>query len=129
MNNKMQEKWTWARKENQDLWMNGQYDSKEEAIDQARNEVKAEGGNVIFVGKCEPVIPTPPFANNIIEQMGDRLCDEFPLDIVEDYILSITTKETNLLQEKLDNIWNDWLAITDKYPDMYKVIEIEEVEG
>ena len=124
----MKEKWTWARKESQDLWMNGQYGSKEGAIEHAKIVAIDEGLENIYIGKCKSYIPRSPDADIIIEKLGDRLCDEFPSDIVEDYILSITTKDTNLLQEKLDNVWRDWLAITEKYPDMYKIIEIEEVK-
>lgn len=124
---KMVEKWTWAREEDQELWMNGQFDSKEEAIEQASIEVESEDRDVIFVGKCNPIIPAPPSADNIIDRMGDSLCDIAQNDLVDDYVMSISLEDESLLQEKLDNMWSEWLEETDNYPSMFEVIDIEKV--
>jgi hypothetical protein len=124
----MEEKWTWARKESQDVWMNGQYSSREIAIEQAKMTAIDEGLENIYIGKCEAYLPGSPNADIVIERLGDSLCDEFPTDIVEDYILNISVDDGNLLQEKLDNAWSEWLEETDNYPNLYKIADVGEVK-
>ena len=131
----MSEKYTWARNKNQEVWGNGQFENKEDAIKQGRAELQHENDTfelenyeVFYIGKCQPYVPGSPDAELTLERLGDRMCDEFLPDMVEDFILDISIEDTRLLQEKLDNAWNEWLEETDNYPNLYKIADVEEIK-
>lgn len=127
-------KWTWARDEGQGVWMNGIYKTKDSAICGGRDEIQAENKEFelenrkkFYVGKINRYIPAPPDADVILEKMDDEMCDQFQSDIVEDYMISITIDDVELLQEKLDKAWNSWIKETENYPNLFEIIEVEEV--
>jgi len=127
-------KWTWVRDEGQELWMNGFYETKEAAICDGRDEIQVENKEFelenrekFYIGKCDKYIPGPPNADLILEQMWDRMNDEFQPDIVEDFMNEISVKDDRLLQRKLEKAWNEWMEETQNYPNFYKIIEVEEV--
>jgi hypothetical protein len=133
-------KYTWARRANQEIWMNGNYENREDAIEAGTNEIKSD--NIInqalgiegqtldkfYVGKSEQVIPKAPDADLILGIMWDELSDDHHLDLVESAMLDIKREEINLLQEKLNKIWDEWLDETDHIPNLYTVKDIEEVK-
>jgi hypothetical protein len=55
------------------------------------------------------------------------MCDVFEPDMVEDYLLDISIDDVALLHNKLDKVWNDWMRETENYPNLFEVIEIEEI--
>jgi len=127
-------KWTWVRDEGQELWMNGFYETKEAAICDGRDEIQVENEEFelenrkkFYIGKVSKYIPAPPDAALVLERLGDRMCDVFEPDMVEDYLLDISIDDVALLHNKLDKVWNDWMRETENYPNLFEVIEIEEV--
>lgn len=132
-------KWTWTRNRNEEIWSNGREDSREAAIEAARMEIKSdnmineeldisERQEKFYVGRCQYYAPPSPNADEIIEELYEKMCYEFSEDVVYDYLASITTEEEKLLQEKLDKAWDEWLEETEKYPDVFTIIDVEEVE-
>jgi len=127
-------KWTWVRDEDQGVWMNGHCETKEGAIRDGRNEIQQENKDFelenrekFYIGKLSKYIPAPPDADLVLERLGDRMCDVFEPDMVEDYLLDISIDDVALLHNKLDKVWNDWMRETENYPNLFEVIEIEEV--
>ena len=127
--------WTWARSSDQEVWMNGVFDSKEAAIGEGRAILKEEQETFkleeldhFYVGRCEEYVPSPPDADEVLEETADRMLDVFEKEVVDSAIYEISVGDTRLLQNKLEKAWNSWLEEIDWDFDAFLVVDIERVE-
>lgn len=135
----MSEKWIWSRNEDEELWVNGREDSKEDAVETGRNEIKSDNrinkelGNPeriekFYIGRCKKYIPPSPNADEIIENLYEIMCYDFPDDVALEYLTKINIDEEKLLQEKLDNTWSEWLEETNNDTNLFNIVDIEEIK-
>ena len=115
-------KWTW-NKTNDDLWMNGQFDTREDAIQEARNE----GITDFYIGQCELIpLRTDADIDRIMEELDELYGDESGCD---DYIYDgVSVENRKWFEDKLSDLIADFHEKAKIEPGWYRVLSEEHIQ-
>lgn len=112
----------WVYSLNEELFQSGYYNTKEECIEAAKEELP---DMTIFIGQCE----TPEFDWNIcaedyIEDIANDLYDQ--VGEVAD-CFEVSDNQEKALDEMLKETVEKWIATYNIQPCCYKVVNIEKI--
>ena len=119
------EKWMYSIGEN-DVWISGQYDTKEEAIEECKKDyfLTINKDVTCYVGRVDLYCPFID-VDDVIERLQEDAyehCGEASGDF-----LGATRDEVNELHDRLNKVFNEWLAEYDHQPTFGKMEDIEEI--
>lgn len=121
MNNKSK----WVYSTNPELFQSARYDSKEDAISDAKSDY-GDDYNVIYVGRTNEVHPYID-AELAIEQATESIYDVVG-EVSEDYLMYLPKEELEDLQKELNTVFDRWLTKYNNHPTFYQVEEIEPIK-
>lgn len=121
--------WSWNETDS-DIWRNGTFESKEEAIQDALENLdnieRSIHSTVIYVGECEDVpLRTDVDPDRIMEELDEKYSDDSGCD----YYLydGVTYEEREWLEDKLSKLINEFHKKIGLNTGWFKVITMEEV--
>ncbi|MFA4009723.1 hypothetical protein ACD491_16800 [Clostridioides difficile] len=135
------------QKENKDVWLyswdgecfgSDEYESKEEAIEAAKEELlnfrefgewvyDKEFGKLVYVGKREDVSLPGIDVEDTLERVQELIDDEFE-DYGEDWITRIKDEDRKILDNKLNEVFCLWVDKFGYKPTWFKVVEVEKIK-
>ena len=113
---KSKKQYTWTQ--NKNYWTNDVFNSIEECIEDAKTQ---NYSGYIFIGRVhyfEPKID----AINLLFELQEEACWEYG-NVAENWEFSRETVE--ILSERLNKCFKNWLEETNQEPDFYEVCDIE----
>lgn len=124
----MDGKWTFNFGDSE-VWTNdAEYDTKEEAIqggiEQAKEEYETGNSVNFFVGQMEEYIPHVD-ADYLIECASEDASSE--VGEVADGWPDYKRADLDILNSRINEVFNNWLKEIGEEPTFYKVVNIEEV--
>lgn len=124
----MKEIWLYNDNENSNWAFSEEYRSKEEAIEAAKKDKELET-NTIFVGK--KVAPRVAGINidSILEEIVINSTFGLEDGVADDFLNDISREHYEELEEKLNDIFFDWLKKYDYEPKWFEVENIEKIEN
>lgn len=123
-------KYTWERYRDSDIWMNGEFDSVEECIEDARNNYEM-AGKTIYIGECEPVsiggIDFDSVLDSVEQIMYDKV-GEASEGWTIGYIRGNPDRAAVLekYDKKLFDLVMEYLKEINQVPNFYKVRNVKE---
>ncbi|HBE9815969.1 TPA: hypothetical protein OLY61_000585 [Clostridioides difficile] len=135
------------QKENKDVWLyswdgecfgSDEYESKEEAIEAAKEELlnfrefgewvyDKEFGKLVYVGKREDVSLPGIDAGNILDYIQDRIDDEFG-EFGESWSSYIKDEDEKILNDRLNEVFENWINEFGYKPHWFKLTDKEEIK-
>jgi hypothetical protein len=116
--------WVWSFSE--DIFTSSAYDTKEEAIEDAKKE--CDHLESFFVGQVAPVdIHTGVDVEHIFSIIGDRAYDQVG-EVAADYLYDVERHHAEILEERLNYVVYKWMTEFDYKPSFFKVTNLERVE-
>lgn len=110
---------------NSDIWNGEEYETKEEAL---KEGIKArEGNELLRIGQQESVGASGIDIDLLIENVAENTIDEFS-EVGEGYLDDVTTEHREELEEKLNEVFFEWVNKYGYNPNFYRVVNIEEIE-
>lgn len=123
---KNNEKWIYS--ESQDLYWgySEEFDTKEKAIEAAKEDREIEC-STIFVGmKVAPTVCDID-VDSMLENIAMNTTERFD-DYADGFLENVSSEHFDELEEKLNNVFLEWMSKYDYNPNWFEVVEIEEVE-
>lgn len=125
-------KYSWNFDKDEEIWDNDTFDTIEECIEAARNDIKSDihhrgwKPTFIYIGMNEPFIPYVS-AENILEGIEQDAYDEFG-EAAESYSAynPKDREELDELDEKLNILIRDWMKKYGYYPNFWRIVDIKE---
>lgn len=129
-------KYTWEFDGDAEFWRNGTFDTIEECIQEAKEVMKAYGEehSKIYIGETEVFEPYV-YGTDVIEHLEVAAYDEYG-EVAESWDAWRTLKARGKkeaeaawadLDDKLNEVIDQWLKKYDLAPSFYRVVNIEEV--
>lgn len=123
-------KYTWEQYQDADIWMNGEFDSPKECIEDARNNYEM-AGNTIYIGECEPVSIDGIDFDSVLDSVEQSVYDKVG-EVSEGwhtgYIMG--NKERTAVIEKYNkkllDLVMEYLEEINEVPNFYHVVNIKE---
>ena len=123
--------YTWEFDGTADIWRNGEFDTIEGCIKEAKECYNAKPSDIIYVGETkhwEPFIN----ATYVLEQLETDAFEECG-KIAEDwcaynFVNWANAAEIDKLSEQLTEIVRQWLKDNNNYPNFYKIVNVEEIK-
>lgn len=100
--------------------------SREEAITEGTKLAKEEGLDSFRIGLQEDVGNPCICVNYILEQANIDMYEEVG-EVAEDYLRYISDKDKDLLENKLNEVFHEWLKTTNNESNFYKVLNDERI--
>lgn len=118
-------KWMYSIGEN-DVWISGKYDTKEEAIEDLKKDyfLMNHEDETCYVGKIEHYCPLID-VDDVIERLQEDACE--CCGEASDGFLGATGDEINELHDMLNKVFNEWLDKYNHQPTFGKIVDIEEI--
>ncbi|EQG35320.1 TPA: hypothetical protein MJC92_000236 [Clostridioides difficile] len=121
-----------------DIWLyswddecfgSNEYESREEAIQGAKEELKRFGEvkRWVYIGKKEEAYIPCLDAENILDYVQDRINDEFG-EFGESWSSYIKDEDEKILDDRLNEVFENWINEFGYKPDWCMVVDVEEVE-
>jgi hypothetical protein len=110
----------WAASSSEEFFSGDEFASREEAIDEGRNEYDAQGYDAFFVGRVVPfrlASHAQGLYKGLIEHISDLACSHVGPDVTEDYPYQT---------EEMFKKFCEFLASVPS-PDFYAVEDVEEI--
>lgn len=117
--------WTWSFEEDS-LWYNDAFDTKEEAITDGKECAKDEEKDCIYIGQIKLVGLPVIDAETILEQLGEQVYDEVG-EVAEDYLINVPKEAVQELEEALNKVFEEWATKHKQYPSFYTLHNIERI--
>ena len=123
-------KYTWERYRDANIWMNEEFDSIQECIEDARSN-GFEKGDTIFIGECKPVEITGIDFDSVLESVEQSVYEEVG-QVSEGwtigYIRGNTARAAVLekYDKKLLDLVMQYLEEIHEVPNFYKIINVKE---
>lgn len=122
------EKWMYQIGES-DVWLNDQYGTKEEAMEACKKEYeydpKEYEGKTCYVGRVDTYNAFID-ADGIIEHIQDDAWSECG-EVAEGFLSDVTKEQTEELQNKLNDVLQEWLTKHNLQPTFGDMVDIEEI--
>lgn len=122
-------KYTWNTDLNADIWYNDEFDTIEDCILDAKENYGIEEGTDIFIGEVvyyELYIDATTILDfleeDAYEQCGQVAGDWCTYDNIKDEL------KLEILSDKLTEVIREWLIEYNRYPDFYRIENIQMVE-
>lgn len=126
MYNEENQKWTYDIW-NSDIWTGGICDSKEEAIELAKDEAIENNKYSFRVGKVEKAFDYGIDVDVIIEDIQNSTYDECG-EVAENYLEDVTKEDKEELSDKLDKVFREWQEQHNYKPNFYTISDEEEIQ-
>ena len=123
-------KYAWKQYRNVDIWLNGEFDSVEECIEDARNNYEMEC-KTIYIGECEPVSIDGIDFDSVLDSVEQNMYDQVG-EISEGWNIGYIRGNTNRAaviekyDKKLLDLVMEYLKEIGEEPNFYKVVNIKE---
>jgi uncharacterized protein YegP (UPF0339 family) len=115
---------------NSEIWGTSEdYDTKEDAIKYGREEAKDTEYETDYfdVGQIEKYVPCGIDVDDVLDRLVDDAYDEVG-EVSDGYLSVITKEQENELEEKLNQVLNEWMEKHSLIPSFYKIVNVEKVE-
>jgi len=122
----IENKWTFNETED-GLWSNEMFDTKEEAIEGAKDYLEDEALQVMYIGQCV-TISLPTYID--VDSIFDRLSDQYAEECYEydDYLFDdVTKKDSDWLEDKMGNLMKEFYEKIKLESTQYTIEHIEEI--
>jgi len=117
-------KWVWDT--NDEMFRSDFFDTKEEAIEDARGQ--GDAGETIYVGQVvDPVTFTGVDVDGILERISEQVYEEVG-EVAIDYLSYVKKEDFSALEDELNSVIRKWMKERDYEPKFFKVDNIEGVE-
>lgn len=121
-------KWSYAIGDEED-YRGVFFDTKEEALKEARNEVKSDdsysGDEVIWVGKVKTFTPVVSVADDLLYDLQDQAYDEAGY-YAEDWLDDVKKEDQDELDNAIQSCFMEWLEKHPEYKPEFFTIEDSE---
>lgn len=119
-------KWTYEFNLKTDIWRQGLFDTKEEAIEEAKSELKYYdySDGTIRIGECKEVLNYGIDVDSVLEDISESVYSEVG-EAAEDYLRYVNKNEKEELNDKLNEVFFEWQEKYGHKPEYY-TIENEE---
>ncbi|MCE4883872.1 hypothetical protein LW316_10070 [Clostridioides difficile] len=119
----------WLYSWDDECFKSDEYESKEEAIEAAKEELKRFGefGRLVYVGKKEKVNIPNIDAEKALERVQDRIDDEFG-GYGEDWFENIHVEDILILENRISEVFKKWIDEFEYKPYWFVVTDTEEIE-
>lgn len=120
------EKWTFDEDNGCGIWRaNGCFDTKEQAIEAAKEYAIKEGLSSFRIGQCFEVEAVGVDVDFILDNIADNMQSEVG-EAAEDYLQYVDKADKEELEEKLNEVLFEWMK-EHKYEPSYFRIANEEI--
>ncbi|MCC0762217.1 hypothetical protein IR151_04310 [Clostridioides sp. ES-S-0006-03] len=119
----------WLYSWDDEYFASDEYESKEEAIEAAKEELKRFGefGRLVYVGKKEEVNIPNIDAEKALERVQDRIDDEFGW-YGEDWFENIHVEDILILENRISEVFKKWIDEFGYKPYWFVVTDTKEIE-
>ncbi|HBG2558362.1 hypothetical protein OKR31_18655 [Clostridioides difficile] len=128
----------WLYSWDDEYFSDDEYESKEEAIEAAKEELlkfrefgeciyDKEFGELVYVGKKEDVSLPGIDVEDTLERVQELIDDEFE-DYSEDWITRIKDEDRKILDDRLNKVFENWINEFGYKSTWFKVVDVEEIE-
>ncbi len=105
-----------------DDWSAGPYDTLEQALEHAPNDLGLDGGDRFAVGRRLPYKPMV-CARALIDQVGDATYDDVG-EAADQFLVGIDDQDLEPLQRTLQIAFDAWLAHRGLEPTFFEVVDV-----
>lgn len=123
-------KYTWEQYQDADIWMNGEFDSPKECIEDARNNYEMDG-KTIYIAESEPVSIDGIDFDSVLESVEQAMYDEVG-QVSEGWTIGYIRGNPDRAavlekyDKKLFDLVMEYLKEINEVPNFYKVMNINE---
>lgn len=122
----MKEKWIYSESEDLYWECSETFDTKEKAIEAAKKDREIES-STIFVGiKVAPTVCDID-VDSLLENIAINTTERFD-DCADGFLENVSSEHFDELEEKLNNVFLEWMNKHDYNPNWFEVVGIEEVD-
>lgn len=114
----------WLYSKDREYFDSDEYESKEAAI---KGAVKDGITKIVYVGKREEAYIPCVDAENILDYVQDRIDDEFG-EFGESWSSYIKDEDEKTLDDRLNEVFENWINEFGYKPYWYMVVDVEEIE-
>lgn len=121
-------KWMYNLSGNE-IWNGEEFDTKEEAVKEAKKEIEEEGlDNISFeIGQIAQAFVSGVDVDYILENVAENTTNEVG-EVGEDYLEDVTKEDRDELEEKLNEVLFKWIKEHNYEPSFFKIENIEKIE-
>jgi hypothetical protein len=121
-------KWMYNLSGNE-IWTGEEFDTKEEAIKEAKKEIQEEGlDNISFeIGQIAKVFVSGVDVDFILENVAENTTNEVG-EVGEDYLDDVTKEDRGELEEKLNQVLFKWIKEHRYEPNFFRIENTEKIE-
>lgn len=123
----MKNKEIWIYSERKDLYW--EYSEEFNTIDEAIKCAKADDEieDYVFVGKKTPARICDIDVDSLLENIAENTTDGFD-EYADGFLENVTKEHFDELEEKLNNVFLEWVNKYNYNPTWFEVIDIKEIE-
>lgn len=110
-----------------EIWHGDYFDTKEEAIEAAKEEYEDIYDSFV-VGQIEPAhISVDVNVDSILENINAVAFDVVG-EVADDYLNDVTKEHRSILEKRLSVVLKEWMGEFNYYPQFFHIINTEEIE-
>ncbi|MCI9976507.1 hypothetical protein JY742_10280 [Clostridioides difficile] len=119
----------WLYSWDDEYFVSDEYESKEEAIEAAKEELRRLGefGRLVYVGQKEEVNIPDIDAGEALERVQDKIDNEFG-GYGEDWFENIRVEDILILESRISEVFKKWIDEFGYKPYWFVVTDTEEIE-
>lgn len=123
---KLGNKWTFSLWD--DMWENPEFDTKQEAIAEARfQHSDYSDQDYVYIGRTS----TEKLGANVdveavLEMQGEFVFERVD-DVSTDYLENVDDVHKAILERNLNKVFNEWMANFGYRPNFYEIVDVERV--
>lgn len=112
-----------------ELWMGDEFNTKEEAIKMAKEEINKEGLEIdsFEIGQIVEVQVCGLDVDFILENVAENTTSECG-EVGDDYLYEVTKEDKSELEDKLNEVFFKWIKDKGYEPDFFKIDNTEKIE-
>ncbi|HBF0595642.1 TPA: hypothetical protein KNN84_003690 [Clostridioides difficile] len=119
----------WLYSWDDEYFASDEYESREEAIQGAKEELRRFGevSRLVYVGQKEEVDIPDVDVENALERVQDRIDDEFG-GFGEDWFENIRAEDIVILENRINKVFKKWIDEFGYKPHWFVVTDTKEIE-
>lgn len=120
----------WVYSTNEEIFRSDEYPSKEEAIQAAKEDLTWDGYTPAFyVGQIKFVpLPLGVDIDGMLENISVSVYDEVG-EVAEDYLNDVTKEHRSELEEKVNEVVQEWMEKHKYKPNFFSVTNVEKIDA